>query len=183
MLNIPNILTIVGYRFGHPSGLDESSGWNSTAFLHGVEFRVYLLLSKIFKNMTHCQLLTETHLFEKGMPFVFVFKAPEASLKRRKWGMGTPIHMKMSWKDLIDNLQQYIYTYIMQCSLLVLNRAVILPWLLALLGLKGYCPFLGWIAMTYYHGYQDVAAERARVPCGAASFFGKVFCINKMPFV
>ena len=41
--NIHNMLTIPGHRFRHPSGLDESSGRNSTTSLHGIAFLVYLV--------------------------------------------------------------------------------------------------------------------------------------------
>ena len=46
----PYLLTSIGHRFGHQSGLDESSGRNSTTCLHGIAFRVYLVFSKIDKN-------------------------------------------------------------------------------------------------------------------------------------
>ena len=51
--NILNLLRTNGHRFGHPSGLDESSGRNSTTFRHRIAFRVYLVFSKISKNPTY----------------------------------------------------------------------------------------------------------------------------------
>ena len=47
---IYTMLTNIGYRFVHQSGLDESSGRKSTTFLHGFAFRVYLMFSEIGKN-------------------------------------------------------------------------------------------------------------------------------------
>ena len=50
MTNIHNILTNIGHRSGHQSGLDESSGRNPTTFLYGVAFRVYFVLAKYIKT-------------------------------------------------------------------------------------------------------------------------------------
>ena len=50
MPGIHNILTNIEHRFGHQSGLDESLRRNSTTFLHGVAFRVYLKFQKIVKT-------------------------------------------------------------------------------------------------------------------------------------
>ena len=47
MPNIHNIFANVGHRFGHQSGLDESSGRKSTTFRLRIAFRVYLMFSKI----------------------------------------------------------------------------------------------------------------------------------------
>ena len=90
------ILTNIGHRVGHQSGLYESSGRNSTIFLHGIAFRVYLVFSKIGKHSTHWQTLPKTYIYQKGMWF---FKNGQltfaASLKRRKWGLGLPIHIQV----------------------------------------------------------------------------------------
>ena len=46
MPNIHNMMLLlltIGHRFGHQSGLDESSGRNSPAFLHGFAIRIYLV--------------------------------------------------------------------------------------------------------------------------------------------
>ena len=43
MPNIQNVLTNIGHRLGHQSGLDESSGRISTTFLYGIEFRVHFV--------------------------------------------------------------------------------------------------------------------------------------------
>ena len=48
-----HILTIIGHRFGHLSGLDESSARDSSIFLHGIAFRVYLASSKTIENTTY----------------------------------------------------------------------------------------------------------------------------------
>ena len=45
MQNIHTILTIIGHRFGHQSGLDESSRRDSTTLRHGIAFRVYFMFS------------------------------------------------------------------------------------------------------------------------------------------
>ena len=47
--NIHNILTNIGHRFGHQSGLYESSGQNSAAILIAYSFRVYFVFSNICK--------------------------------------------------------------------------------------------------------------------------------------
>ena len=47
MTCIYNISTIVGHRFGHQSGVDDSSGRNSITILHGIAFHIYLMFSKI----------------------------------------------------------------------------------------------------------------------------------------
>ena len=39
--NIHNMLTNIGHRVGHQSGLDESSGQNPAVILKGFRFRVY----------------------------------------------------------------------------------------------------------------------------------------------
>ena len=62
-------------------------------------------------------------------------KKPAASLKRRKWGLGTPIHIKMIYQWYASSIQFIAipigyYT----CTLLVLTRSIILPLLLSLLG-------------------------------------------------
>ena len=41
LINIDNILTNIGHRFVHQSGLDQSSGRNSTFFRHRIAFRAY----------------------------------------------------------------------------------------------------------------------------------------------
>ena len=48
--NIVKILTNIGHRFVHQSGLDESSGHKSTIFRHRIPFHVYLMFSQIGKN-------------------------------------------------------------------------------------------------------------------------------------
>ena len=53
MQNTHNILTNIGHRFGHQSGLYESSGLNSTSFLFGFALHVYLVFSQIGKNITY----------------------------------------------------------------------------------------------------------------------------------
>ena len=47
------MLANIGHRFGHQSGLDESSERNSTTFLHAIAFRVYLVFSKTGKNIEY----------------------------------------------------------------------------------------------------------------------------------
>ena len=69
MPNLLNILTITGHRFGHQSGLDESSGRNSTAFMHGLAFRIYLVFSPKAKNTKYQHILPQTSLFQKGMSY------------------------------------------------------------------------------------------------------------------
>ena len=46
MPEIHNIFTILGLRFDHQSGLDDSSGRNWTSFPYGIQFRVYLMFHK-----------------------------------------------------------------------------------------------------------------------------------------
>ena len=49
------ILTNIGHRFGHQSGLHESSGRDSTTFLYGIAFHVYVFV--LFSNRwTHSTL-------------------------------------------------------------------------------------------------------------------------------
>ena len=50
LTSIDKILTNIGHRFVHQSGLDESSGRNSTSFRHRNAFRVYSVFSKIGGN-------------------------------------------------------------------------------------------------------------------------------------
>ena len=52
---IHKILTNIGLRFGHQSGLYESSGQNSAAILIAYSFRVYSVFSKICMNSTYPQ--------------------------------------------------------------------------------------------------------------------------------
>ena len=51
MQKIQNVLTIIGHRFGHPWGLDKSSGRNSTTFLYGIAFRVHLVFAKLVTTL------------------------------------------------------------------------------------------------------------------------------------
>ena len=57
------------------------------------------------------------------------------SLKNSKWGLGIPTHIQMTFV-LIDI--QFIPSYIEQYTLLVFNRALLLPLLLVLLRLNSY---------------------------------------------
>ena len=50
LINIDNILINIGHRFVHQSGLDQSSGRNSTIFRLRIALRVYLMFSQIGKN-------------------------------------------------------------------------------------------------------------------------------------
>ena len=56
---IYDILTSIryGYRFGHQSGLDESSGRHSTIFLHGIALRVCFVFSSIGNNTKYLRML------------------------------------------------------------------------------------------------------------------------------
>ena len=69
MANIHNVLTIIGYRFGHQSGLDESSGRNLNIFPHGFALLVYFVFSKIGKTHKTLQILTKADMFQKGVLF------------------------------------------------------------------------------------------------------------------
>ena len=51
MPKIQNIMTNIGRRVGHQSGLDVSSGRNSTTFVPGIVFRFYLVFSKTGKTL------------------------------------------------------------------------------------------------------------------------------------
>ena len=53
MPNIHDMLTNIGHRVGHQSGLDERSGRSSTTFLYGTAFRVYFMFSKIGRSSTY----------------------------------------------------------------------------------------------------------------------------------
>ena len=69
-MDMPNkqILTTSGHSFGHQSGLDESSGRDSTMFLYGIAFHVYLMFSKKSTNTRCSQIFTKELTFcEKGM--------------------------------------------------------------------------------------------------------------------
>ena len=125
------MLTIIGYRFGHHSGLDESSGRNPTALLHEVAFRVCLLFSRRRRtNTKYLHILIETDLFQNGMSFLRK-KTFAASLKHRNWGLGIPIHIKM---QLILISMPFIANHISSYTQLVSNRPIVLPLLLSLLG-------------------------------------------------
>ena len=55
------ILTNIGHRLGHQSGLDESSGQHEfSRYLHGFAFRVYVVFSKSGKNIRYSQMSTKT---------------------------------------------------------------------------------------------------------------------------
>ena len=53
ILHIRRILTNIGHRSVHQSGLDESSGRNPTIIRDGVAFRVYFMFSQIGKGTTY----------------------------------------------------------------------------------------------------------------------------------
>ena len=61
-----NILTIIGHCIRHQPGLDESSGRDSTTFLHGIAFRFYLVFSKVGKTLNWAK-NAKTDTFPKGM--------------------------------------------------------------------------------------------------------------------
>ena len=89
MPNIHNILTIIGHRFGHQSGLDESSGGKFTTFLHGIGFRVYLVFSKIDTNTAYLLIFTvvdnNLHLCNTQVSFS----------KKQNWGrLGVQIYVQ-----------------------------------------------------------------------------------------
>ena len=108
MPGINNILTTIGHRSGHPSGLDESSRRNSTTFLFGIAFRVYLVFSHIHRNTGDYQILTETVISRQKACRFSKIKAPAASPKGHKCGLGIPIHIK----DVIYNISLYICIFI-----------------------------------------------------------------------
>ena len=66
MPNIQTILTNIGHRFVHQSGLDESSGGFTTTFRHGIAFRVYFMFSKIGKNHKYYKMLTKHMICDKN---------------------------------------------------------------------------------------------------------------------
>ena len=65
--NIDNVLTNIGHRFVHQSGLDQSSGRNSAMFRLRIAFRVYLMFSQIDKNTKYCQICQKHTFKQKGM--------------------------------------------------------------------------------------------------------------------
>ena len=68
MSNIHNMLTNVGHRFGHHSGLDKSSGQSSKFRLQGIMFRVSLMFctgNRTLYVVKHLQLLLNTNNFGK----------------------------------------------------------------------------------------------------------------------
>ena len=92
--------------FGHQSCLDESSGQNSIAFLHGIAFRTYLVFSKTFKTLhiTRNKLLQKRTFSKRGMLLTFpTNRVFAASLKRRKWGSGIQIHIEITF--ILTNMQ------------------------------------------------------------------------------
>ena len=94
MQNIHSILTVIGHRVGHQSGLDESSGRNSTIFL--LELRsasIRCFLRRVLKNNTTQQILTKDVIFEKGMSLNK--KTPAARMNCRKWDLRIPIHIQV----------------------------------------------------------------------------------------
>ena len=63
-----NMLTIIGHRFDHQSGLDDNPGGNSTTFLNGTAIRVYFIMfSKIIENSKYSKLFTTTVISKKHM--------------------------------------------------------------------------------------------------------------------
>ena len=60
-----NILTDIGHRFGHQSGLEESSTRSPPTFQNGFASRVCLL----FKNMNVHQVSLRSKFFVKRVPF------------------------------------------------------------------------------------------------------------------
>ena len=115
---------MIGHRFGHQSGQDESSGQNSAAILIAYSFRVYLVFSKICINTKHQShkhiFVNNKHVWKKTRRFSKE-KAPAASLFSRKQGLGVPIHVKMSF--ILTNIYYY--------ALLVLLISIILIILIA----------------------------------------------------
>ena len=103
--NIHNVFANIGHRFGQHSGLNENSGRNSTTLVCEFAFRVYLMFSKVGKNFNYQQILTKTVICGKklGRP---TKKKLAASLKRRKWGLGIPIHMRMIF---VLNTMSYLW--------------------------------------------------------------------------
>ena len=133
-LHILIILIIIGHSVGHQSWLDEfwTSDRSSTTFPYGIAIRMYLVFLKIALNTNGYQLLTETNHLPQNMACSFSGgKTPAASLQRRKWDLGIPIHKKMS--PMINMFTTHIiYGY----TSLVSNGAITLPLLVSLLGVN-----------------------------------------------
>ena len=125
LINIDNILTIIGHRFVHQSGLDQSSGRISAFVRLRIAFRVYLMFSQIDKNTKYCQILTKTGIFKKGMFFSKSKKRLRLRERRNKL-LGLPIHIQIQIiliiirycvkmyqiESSIYQLYMYMYTYI-----------------------------------------------------------------------
>ena len=65
MPNIYNMLTIVGHRFGHQSGIDVSSERISTTFRHAIALRIHLVFSEIGKTASIDNYYQEQLFFPK----------------------------------------------------------------------------------------------------------------------
>ena len=61
------MITTIGHRFGHQSGLDEGSGQTSAAILNVFVFRVYLFFSTIIKalNIVNCSIFADMATFQQ----------------------------------------------------------------------------------------------------------------------
>ena len=71
MQSIHNVLTIIGHRFGHRSGVYQSSGRNPTIFLYGIAFRVYLVISKIREKYCKSTSITNNNIHFSKTNVVF----------------------------------------------------------------------------------------------------------------
>ena len=138
MPNMHDVLTISGHRFGHQSGIDESSRRNPITCLHRIAFRVYLMFSKLAYNKWSQHILTKTDLFQKGMSNNEIKNAcAKPETPQVGFGVTSPYKndMYIYWY-----CHSYFYIYIFGIinwySLSVLIKATMLPLLLSLLEVR-----------------------------------------------
>ena len=115
-----HILTIIEHRFGHQSGLYESSGRQSSIFRNCVAFRVYLMISKIWILIEYDYEYRCSSKADICFETIHVVKETTANLFSHKQGWGISKHIKMQLILIHDNY----YT------LLVLGGSIIFPLLL-----------------------------------------------------
>ena len=99
------------------SGLDESSGRNSTTFVNCFAFRVHLMFCWVNLIITYYKkwmFLSNKMGCSRNSMLQQNKTTPAASLFSRKQGLGIPLHVKMSC--VLINIDS--------CPLLVLNRVL-----------------------------------------------------------
>ena len=134
--NIRKMFTNIAHRFVHQSGLDESSGRNSTTFRHRIAFRVHFVVSKISRTLTitntypHPSRKTEYNQLEIKW---YVVSQEKQKRLRQAWNAVSgawgpiPIRMLLIWID-IDYYALLVLSRVLYSNYIGLATSIVTSW-------------------------------------------------------